>query len=171
MHRSACLSAAVLHHPAHVAHAPRHADSDLLGGLGDDCFGHENVLCDRGGVLQRRAGDHGRVDDAGLDEVLDLIGVDVQAVAVGAFPDLVDDDRALEAGVVGELTERFFERADDDRCAGALVRIAEAVEVDRLDRVQERDAPAGDDALLERRAGSKAAGRPGSPARAAAAGP
>src|SRR5579884_4396302 len=44
---------AVLHHPAHVAHAThaaRHAGSGLLGRLGDDRFGHENVLRDRGCV-------------------------------------------------------------------------------------------------------------------------
>jgi len=45
------LICSVLHHSAHVAHAARHARSDLLGRLGDDRFGHENVLRDRGGVL------------------------------------------------------------------------------------------------------------------------
>src|SRR5207302_7968826 len=58
----------------------------------------------------------------------------------------------LEAGVVGELAERLLERADDDRRARPLV-VLEAVELDRLDRVQERDAAARHDALLEGRAG------------------
>src|SRR5579884_2785375 len=94
MHRSPGLSA-VLHHPAHVAHAAhaaRDAGSGLLGRLGDDRFGHEDVLCDRGCVLQCRARDHGGVDDPGLDEVLEFVRVDVEAVAVGGLADVVDDD-------------------------------------------------------------------------------
>src|SRR5262245_14760095 len=44
-------------HAAHVGHAP--TDACLLGGLGDDRPGHEDVLRDRSGVLERRARDHG----------------------------------------------------------------------------------------------------------------
>ena len=120
------------------------------GGFGDDGLRHEDVLRDRGRVLQRRADDHGRVDDAGLDQVLVLVRLDVQAVALRRVPDLVDDDGALEPRVVGKLPDRLLERADDDLRARALVRIVEAVELDRLDRVQERDAAAGDDTFLER---------------------
>ena len=40
--------------------------------------------------------------------------------------------------------------AHDDRRPCALVRIAETVEVDRLDRVEEGEAAAGHDAFLER---------------------
>ena len=86
-----------LHHPAHVAHpthAARHAGSDLLRRFGDDRLGHEDVLRDRGGVLQRRAGDHRRVDDPGLDQVVELVGVDVEALALGGLADVVDDDRS-----------------------------------------------------------------------------
>ena len=43
-----------------------HAGSGLFGWLGDDRLGHEDVLRDRRGVLQRRARDHGRVDDPRL---------------------------------------------------------------------------------------------------------
>ena len=43
----------------------------LLGHLGDDRLGGEDVLGDRGRVLQRRARDHRRVDDAGLRQVDD----------------------------------------------------------------------------------------------------
>ena len=66
-----CLGArawARLHHPLHTAHAAHaaHAGSGLFGWLGDDRLGHEDVLRDRRGVLQRRARDHGRVDDPRL---------------------------------------------------------------------------------------------------------
>jgi hypothetical protein len=64
---------------------PPAVPAPAFGRLGDDRFGHEGVLRDRGGVLERRAGDHGRVDDPGLDQVLDLVGVDVESVALEAL--------------------------------------------------------------------------------------
>src|SRR5205823_3249064 len=139
-----------LHH-VHAAHAARHAGGCrlLLGGLGDDGLGREDVLRDRSRVLQGRADDHGRVGDAGLDQVLVLAGLDVQTVTLGAVPDLVDDDRALQARVVGELADRLLERADDDAGTGAIITL-EVVHLDRLDCVQERYTAARDDALLER---------------------
>jgi hypothetical protein len=39
---------------------------------GDQGFGGQQQACDRGCVLQRRAGDLGRIDDAGLDQVFEL---------------------------------------------------------------------------------------------------
>ena len=133
---------------------PAGSGRGLLGRLGDDRLGGEDVLRDRRGVLQRRARHHRRVDDPRLDEVLDLAAVDVQAEALLRRADLVDDDRALEARVVGELAERLLERAEDDRRTGLLVALErlEAL-LRRVRRVQERDAAAGDDALLERGAG------------------
>jgi hypothetical protein len=58
----------------HVRHTPRHPGRrrSLLRRLRDDGLGREDVLRDRSGVLERRTRDHRRVDDPGLDEVLDL---------------------------------------------------------------------------------------------------
>src|SRR4051812_17324839 len=141
-----------LHH-VHTAHATRHAGgcTRLLRCLGDDRLGREDVLGDGRSVLQCGADDHRRVGDAGLDEVLVLPGLDVQTVALGRVADLVDDDRALEARVVGELSHRLLERAQDDRDTRPLVTL-ERVELDRVDRVHERDTATGDDTLLERSA-------------------
>src|SRR6266511_456480 len=135
----------------HVRHASGHpgADALLLRRLRDDCLGREDVLRDRGGVLERGARDHRRVDDPGLHEVLVLAGLDVQALALRGGPDLVDDHRALEARVVGELPDRLLESADYDERTRALISF-ELVDLDRLDRVQERDPAAGDDPFLER---------------------
>src|SRR6185436_7726468 len=142
-----------LHHPAHAAHVGRAtAGTRLLGGLGDDRLGREDVLADRRGVLERRAGDHGRIDDPGLDEVDGLAAVDVQAVALRGRADRVDDDGALEPGVDGELPERLLQGALHDRRAGLLVT-AEGVQRELVGRGQQRDAAARDDALLEGRAG------------------
>ena len=127
----------------------------LLGHLGDDRLGGEDVLGDRRRVLQRRAGDHRGVDDARGDEIDDLVGGRVQALAFLGLAHVVDDDRALEAGVLGELAQRLLERPQHDPRAGALV-----VDPSTCRRpltadggLQQRDAAAGHDALLERRAG------------------
>ena len=72
----------------------------LLGRLGDDALRRQDVLGDRGRVLQRRARDHGRVDDAVLDQVAVLAGARVETLAGLHVAHLVDDDRALEPGVL-----------------------------------------------------------------------
>jgi len=118
----------------HVGHTARHpgADPGLLGRLGDDGLGREDVLRDRGGVLERRARDHRRIDDPGLDEILDLAGLDVQALALLGGADLVDDDGAFEAPVRCELAEglpRFVaaEAASRSDTVASAIRIAEPV--------------------------------------------
>src|SRR4029079_1978002 len=67
----------------------------------------------------------------------------------------LDDDGALEARVVGELAERLLQRAQDDLRARPLVALEalEQLDLDGVGRVQQRNAAARDDALLERRAG------------------
>src|SRR5205823_12709868 len=91
-----------------------------------------------------------RVDDAGLDEVLDLAGVDVHALTRLRRADRVDHDRALEARVRAQLAERLLERAEDDLRTRPLVALEPfGGLLDGRRRVQERDAAARDDALLE----------------------
>ena len=128
------------------------AAAALLGLVGDDALGGDDVLGDRGGVLERRAGDHGRVDDAGLDQVHVLAGVDVEADAGLLGLDLADDHRALQAGVLGQLAKRLLEGAAHDVGAGRLVA-GQLEAVEGLDRVDQDDAATGDDALLEGGAG------------------
>src|SRR5215213_7806928 len=140
-------------HAAHVGHAAAAAGAVLLGRLRDDGLGGQDVLGDRRGVLQRRARDHGGVNDARADQVDHLAGGGVQALACGRLADVVDDDRALEAGVLRDLAERLLERADDDLRARLLVLDVERVEVDRVDRLEQRDPAPGDNSLFQGRAG------------------
>src|SRR5215213_9905432 len=140
-------------HAAHVGHAAAAAGAVLVGRLRDDGLGGQDVLGDRGRVLQRRARDHGGVDDARADQVDHIAGGRVQALAGGRLAHVVDDDRALEAGVLRDLAERLLERADDDLRARLLVLDVERVEVDGADRLEQRHAAARHDALLEGRAG------------------
>src|SRR5262249_47221961 len=65
---------------------------------------------------------------------------------------LVHDDRALEPGVLNDLAEGLLDRAADDRDTEALL-LGELERVERALRADERDAAAGDDAFLDRRAG------------------
>src|SRR4051794_34019324 len=145
-----------LHHPAHVRHAAAaHAGACLLGRLGDDRLGGEDVLRDRRGILQRRARDHGRVADPALQQVLDLARVDVQAEALLGGPDALDRDRAFEARVVRELPEGLLEGLQDDLRAGPLVALERSEDglLDLVGRIDQCHTATGDLALLERRAG------------------
>ncbi|MEM4718689.1 MAG: hypothetical protein QW330_01340, partial [Nitrososphaerota archaeon] len=51
------------------------------------------------------------VDDPGLDHVLDLLRLDVQALTRLRRADLVDDDGALKARVLRELAKRLLENS------------------------------------------------------------
>src|SRR3984957_1823509 len=88
-----------LHHPAHVGHATAAtAATVLLGHLGHDCLGGEDVLGDRRRVLKRRTRDHRGVDDACGDEIDDLASGRVEALTLLGPPYVVDNDRPFQAG-------------------------------------------------------------------------
>ena len=57
----------------------------LLRGFGDQGVAGEQQRCDARGVLQGGAGDLGRVDDAGFDQVFVLVGRGVVAFVAFAF--------------------------------------------------------------------------------------
>ena len=67
-------------HAAHATGRIACGRSGLLGLVGDDGLGGEEQSRDRRCVLQRRAGDLGRVDDARREQVLVLAGRGVEAV-------------------------------------------------------------------------------------------
>ena len=65
----------ILVHAVHAAAVAAAGRSSLgLRNLDNQCFGGEQETGNRGRVLQRRAGDLGGVDDAGLDQVLEDVG-------------------------------------------------------------------------------------------------
>ena len=65
---------------------------------------------------------------------------------------VADHDRRVEAGVAGDLAERLLEGPADDLRAGRLVG-RQPRGLDRRLGVQQRDAAAGEDPLVERRTG------------------
>ena len=125
------------------------------GGLGDDRLGGQDVLRDRRRVLQRRARDHRRIDDPGLDQVLVLAGVDVQALALRRpSRTLSTTTEPSRPALSASWRSGSSSARDDDLRARALVALERRrAALDRVRRVQERDAAAGDDALLEGRPG------------------
>src|SRR2546430_5134029 len=141
-------------HPSHATAAGHRGHLLLLLLLHHHALGGEEQSRDGRGVLQRRAGDLGRVDDAGRDQILVLVGLGVVAVVqLGRLLHLPHDDRALRTRVLNDDPDRLLERAADDLDPGLLVVIGAPDLVERLLAPQERHAAARHDALLDRGAG------------------
>ena len=125
----------------------------LLGGFGDASFGGDQHGRDRGCVLQRRAHDLGRVDDALLDHVDIQIELSVVAEAIRlVLKHLANHDRAFAARVLDDLADRRLEGAANDVDASLLV-VIQALDRDHLAGAQQRDAAARHDALFDGSAG------------------
>src|ERR1044072_4581952 len=146
-------------HAHAAAHAARHrVRLVVLWQLGDERLCRQHQAADGGRVLARRARHLRRVDDARFNEVFERLGGRVVAVGLLlGLAHLLDDDRALFAGVLHDLAERLFERAADDGHANLLVGVALALLVgaelvERLRRTHQRDTAARDDALFDGRA-------------------
>ncbi len=144
-------------HATHSATTRRHRRALLLRLLGDHGFGRHQQAGHRGGVLQRGAHDLGRVDDAGLHQVLELTGLGVVAVVVLVLLQrLAGDHRAVFAGVLGDLAQRGLDRLADDLDAEALVVIV-GLQLGQDQRgARQGDAAARDDAFLDRPRGWRA---------------
>ena len=124
------------------------------GLVDDDGLGGEEQTGDGSRVLQGRPGDLGRVDDAGLEQVLVVAGGGVEAVGALEVANPLDDDTALHAGVDRDLLQRLLERAGHDADTGGLV--ADHVVGQLVDPglgPQQGDATAGHHALLDRSLG------------------
>src|SRR6202000_294594 len=71
----------------------------------------------------------------------------------GVFHDPAHHDRAFDAGVFGDLTDRGLQGAAHDGDAGFLVGVVTLEAVQNLAGLQERDTASGDDAFFHGRAG------------------
>ncbi len=87
-------------------------------------FGGQHQGRDRAGVLQCGAHDLGRIEHARLDQVFVLAGQGVVAeVVVLRVVDLAQNDCAFFAGVLGDLTQRFYQGAPYDVDADLLIAL------------------------------------------------
>src|SRR3990172_5662805 len=135
--------------PALVLHRRRtlHSRGGRLRDLRNQRLRCQHQGGDGGGVLQRRAGHLGRVYDPVLQHVAELAGGGVVAVGglLVAAP-IVDDDHALNAGVLRDHAQRLFERLAEDAGAGPLVGGELLLQlVQGAGGADEGDAAAGDD--------------------------
>ena len=83
---------------------------------------------------------------------LTLLGV-VAPVGVGRVEQLADDDRAIDARVLSNLPHGCLQRLADEVDAGMLIGIGRGQAFDRLDRIQQGHAAAGNNAFGDRGAG------------------
>src|SRR5215207_1778808 len=139
----------------HAGSGHRRCAGPLLG-LGHNDVGGDDEATDGGSVLQGAPGDHRRVDDAGRHEVLVLAGEGVEAYGAPLIPNPFRHDGPIGPGIDRYPTDRCLERPVDDARASSLVAVERVHQVGhRLLCVQQRDAAAGHDALLQGRAGSR----------------
>jgi hypothetical protein len=104
-----------------VATAPARLLLVILGHVGDQGVGGQEERADAGRVLKGVAGDLGRVDDAGLDQVGVLILQGIVAEVAFSFGDLGDDDPTVLARVVGDLVKGCLTGFDDDVVANLFI--------------------------------------------------
>src|SRR5579863_228305 len=141
-------------HAAHAAAAAHRGRRLVLRQFGDHRLGGDQETRDGSRVLQGRAHDLRRIDDAGVDHV--DIGLSLGVKAEGlrlVLQDLADHDRAFDAGVLGDLPNGRFERLEHDVDAGLLVGVLALELADRRLGAEQRDAAAGDNTLFDRSAG------------------
>src|SRR5665647_938620 len=112
----ACVLLRCVGSEAHATHlvSTRAHRSSLFGLVGDDDLGGQEERRDGRSVLQRRARDLGRVDDA-LGDQVDVLAVGrVQTPAGGQVADLLGHDATLKTTVDGDLLEGSLGRDAND---------------------------------------------------------
>src|SRR6266536_118504 len=126
----------------------------LLGPLGDHRLRRDQQPRNGSRILQRGADHLGRVNDALGNQVAVLALLRVVAVGVGVLlADLADNERAVLAGIDGDLAGRRAERLPDDIDASPLIIVLGFQSAEGLYCSQQRHSTTGKDAFLDRRAG------------------
>src|SRR5438552_5341815 len=123
----------------------------LLIAVDHDRVRREHERPDAGGVLQGAARDLGGIEDPGGGQILVLAGPGVEPDPAARATDALHDDPALDAGVLRDLVRRALEGIAHDVAPHGLV----ARDIERPRRglgAQQRDAAAGNHALLDCRA-------------------
>src|SRR5262249_33991954 len=105
-------------------------------------------------ILESRAHDLRRVDDAGLDEVLVLFRLCVETERRRLLLEqLADNERAFNARVLDDLTDRGLKSAAHDVDARGLVVVLTGELLKHAACVEQRNAAARNNAFLDRRTG------------------
>src|SRR6185369_8515349 len=146
----------LLVHPFHTATAVAAAGWSslfLFRDLRYQGFGGQHQGRDRAGVLQCGAHYLGRIEHARFDQVFVFAGKGVVAeVVVLRVVDLAQNNCAFFAGVLGDLTQGFLQRAPYDIDADLLIAL-ELQLVERAYATGQSHAAAGDNAFFHGRTG------------------
>src|SRR5664279_3857468 len=122
--------------------------------FGDRRLGCDEQTRDRRGVLEGRADDLGRIDNAELDQVTILPGLRIVAVVIVlGFEQLANHHGAVRAGVVNDLAGRRLDRFADDVDAGLLIGVFDLKVFEGRDSTEQGDAATGRNAFLHGRTG------------------
>src|SRR6516164_3423855 len=137
----------------HSAHAARRAGMAVLlvlRSLGHHDLGREQQARHRSGVLQRKTGYLGRVQDALIEHVPELARGGVPAESALAFLDAVEHHRGVLAGVVDDLAQRLLDRAGEDADADRLVLVRGLELLESALHADQCHAASGNHALFDR---------------------
>src|SRR5688500_8294388 len=115
--------------------------------LGKHAVCRKQEAGNRSRVLQRGARYLRRINNARLDEVLELVGRDVIANVALAAEDFLDDDAAVDARIGAELLERMLNRAAHNLGTDLLVTF-ELEAIDGLAAAEESNATTSHDAFF-----------------------
>ncbi len=101
--------------------------------------------------MQSRAGNLGRVDDAGLEHINEVARVGVEADGAALRLDFLGDHAAVISGVGRDVPDRLLERSQHNRHAELLVAVDRSEQLlDRRDHPDEGHAAARDNPFLGR---------------------
>ena len=160
-----------LHHVAHATHSTHAAHSAhataammmvvviaaliFLGLLNHDAISGQEENGNFRGILQSSALDFGRGNDACFNQVHVLAGQGVVSFLVLGLHDPPNHHAAAGAGVFGDLLEWGNQRLANDLHAGRFIafQLEIAAAVERLERPDQGNSAAWDDAFFNRSAG------------------
>lgn len=126
----------------------------FLRRFGNHGLGRNQQTADRSGILQSRADNLGRVDDAGLDHIGIFAGLSIiTIVGIGAFQQFAGNNRTVNARILDNLTDRSLRCLADNFDTDFLILISRNQSVQRFAGIQQSDAAAGDNAFLDRGTG------------------
>ena len=87
----------------------------FLGDFRDEGFGRQEQRGDACGVAECCFDDFGWVDDTGFDHVDIFVGIGIVAfVFIFELTNAIDDNGAIETGVVGDGAKRIVQDVSDD---------------------------------------------------------
>src|SRR2546427_7187465 len=139
-------------HAAHTTAARHRRFLLVFRNIADERFGGEEQRRNGRRVLERRAHDLGRIDDARFHEILVRVGERVEALFVLHLAHFLYDDRSLLARIGRNPAGRLLECALDDVDADLLIA-TELQAVEHSRRPNQRHAATGDDPLFHGRLG------------------